>query len=340
MDEFADRLLSWYDREGRKDLPWQHPRTPYRVWLSEIMLQQTQVNTVIPYFLNFLQHFPTVVDLANAELDEVLRHWAGLGYYARARNLHAAAQLVRDRFAGEFPSSQENLENLPGIGRSTAGAIRAQAFAQRGVIQDGNVRRVLCRYHAIEQDPTASAVQKLLWQLANEHTPDQRHADYAQAIMDLGATLCSRKPQCQRCPLASRCQALKLGIAAQLPARKSKAGQTRRIQKTTMLLLQDKSGRLFLQRRPPAGIWGGMLCPPMVESAEREGFHGVELPLRTHSFSHFDLHFQPLIVEAENLADQGICESDNGYWYHLHDAPPGGFPAPVKKLFDELKEGL
>ena len=337
MDFFASNLLSWYDREGRKDLPWQHPRTPYRVWLSEIMLQQTQVATVIPYFQAFLGRFPQVVDLANAELDEVLALWAGLGYYARARNLHAAAQMVRDRFGGEFPDTLDELQLLPGVGRSTAGAILAQAFNRRGVILDGNVRRVLCRFHAVQEDPAKAATQKQLWSLAEQHTPDSRHADYAQAVMDLGATLCARSPRCEQCPVSGECKGLALGIQGELPIRRKRS--ERKVRQARMyLLMQGRS--LYLERRPPAGIWGGMLCPPVqyLEHLDDQP-KGLCLARRKHSFSHFDLLFEPVMLSQESEMPQ-VVQCEEGIWYHLDKPAPGGFPAPVALLLDELRESL
>ncbi len=337
MDSFAEALLGWYQHSGRKDLPWQHPREPYRVWLSEIMLQQTQVSTVIPYFKKFLDHFPTVIDLANADLDEVLALWAGLGYYARARNLHAAAKEVRDRFGGEFPSKQEDLESLPGIGRSTAGAIRAQAFAQTGVILDANVRRVLCRYHGIDGLPQQANTQAKLWELATEHTPNQHHADYAQAIMDLGASLCARKPRCQPCPLRSSCVAFAEGRQEELPVKKAKKSD-KPVRKARMLIYTNLQGEIFLEKRPPTGIWGGMFCPPVVyEEAQRPDVSGAHsLAQRRHTFSHFHLDFVPLVIE--HTEPDRVLDYEAGLWYNLNSPVPGGLPAPVSKLFEELTE--
>ena len=337
MDTLAQQILDWFDHSGRKNLPWQHPREPYRVWLSEIMLQQTQVATVIPYFEKFTEKFPTIIELANADLDQVLSLWAGLGYYARARNLHAAAIQVRDRFDGDFPSSQEDLESLPGIGRSTAGAIRAQAFEQPGVILDGNVRRVLCRFHAIDSPPMQADTQKELWQLAESHTPDARHADYAQAIMDLGATLCARKPSCEICPLKTKCLANIQKRQNELPAKVAKKSKNP-IRNAHMLLYKNRGGEIFLERRPPAGIWGGMLCPPVIyfESSDEAFLASSDsLPLRRHTFSHFHLDFIPVFADQEE--SDRVLESDDGLWYNLNSPAPGGLPSPVSKLFEELK---
>ena len=342
MDNFAQQLLDWYDHSGRKDLPWQHPREPYRVWLSEIMLQQTQVTTVIPYFEKFMQAFPTVLDLANADLDQVLSLWAGLGYYARARNLPKAAIKIRDNFSGVFPSDQEDLESLPGIGRSTAGAIRAQAFGERGVILDANVRRVLCRYHGIDEPPMKAQTQKQLWFLADEHTPDSesvnnQQADYAQAIMDLGATLCGRKPACEICPIQDGCEAFTQGRQNELPVKLAKKSE-KPVRNAHMLICLNGEGEVFLERRPPTGIWGGMLCPPVVyfDTAQEASIASPDtLPMRRHTFSHFHLDYVPVMAKHEDV--DGVLDSEHGLWYNLNSPAPGGLPAPVSKLFEELR---
>ena len=249
-DSVARRLLRWFDRHGRKDLPWQHPRTPYRVWLSEVMLQQTQVASVIPYFLRFVEKFPSLPALAAAAQDDVLALWSGLGYYSRARNLHRAARVcVVDHHGGDLPVNFDALIALPGIGRSTAGAILAQAHCQRLAILDGNVKRVLTRMHGLRGWPGSAAVETQLWKFAELHMPRERIADYTQAIMDMGATLCTRsRPQCSACPLAADCVAHRDGLTAQLPERKARRALPTR--STVMLLLRDRTGRLLLQRRP------------------------------------------------------------------------------------------
>jgi A/G-specific adenine glycosylase len=336
LDRFAQQLLDWYAHSGRKDLPWQHPREPYRVWLSEIMLQQTQVATVIPYFEKFLQRFPTIIDLADAELDQVLRLWAGLGYYARARNLHSAAIQIRDKFQGQFPSSQEDLESLPGIGRSTAGAILAQAFSKRGVILDGNVRRVLCRYHGIDSPPQQAATQKELWRIADSHTPNKKHADYAQAIMDLGATICARRASCEMCPVKDGCVALAENLQDKLPTKVVKKAD-KPIRNAHMLVFKNDLGEIFLEKRPPSGIWGGLFCPPVIyfETAQEASISGPDsLPLRRHSFSHFHLDFIPVLTDYKE--SDRVLDSDLGLWYNLNSPVPGGLPAPVSRLFKEL----
>lgn len=341
MDDFARQLLDWYAVAGRKDLPWQHPRSPYRVWVSEIMLQQTQVVTVIPYFQRFVTQLPTVTALAEADPDQILSLWTGLGYYARARNLHAAARWVCAEFGGQIPGAQEQLEPLPGIGRSTAGAIRAQAFGERGIILDGNVRRVLARFHALEAPVNTAAGQQTLWQWADHHTPNSDFADYAQAIMDLGATICGRTPLCEQCPLQYSCAARATGQQSRLPviARKPAA---RRARKAWLWLLTGEGGDIYLQKRPPSGIWGSLYCPPlqyMEEDAQPLWplAQARVMPARKHAFSHFDLEFNPVVVSLGDVPDR-IGTPDEGVWYVPGDVPPGGLPAPVLTLMQELKE--
>ncbi|HET6591987.1 MAG TPA: A/G-specific adenine glycosylase, partial [Xanthomonadales bacterium] len=258
---FADRLLAWWDVHGRHDLPWQHPRTPYRVWISEIMLQQTQVGTVIPYFERWMRDFPDLAALAAASLDDVLSHWSGLGYYARARNLHRAAiQCVREHGA-DLPPGAEALSALPGIGLSTANAIVSLSTDAPKPVLDGNVRRVLARHSAIAGWTGQAAVQKRLWAEAEARLPTDRGADYTQAVMDLGATLCTRsKPGCEQCPVRTDCRGLAAGKVSQLPSAKP---ATRVSDRTLdMLILRDERGRVLLEKRPPAGIWGGLWCLP------------------------------------------------------------------------------
>jgi A/G-specific adenine glycosylase len=259
--EIADALLPWFDRHGRHDLPWKAGADPYRIWLSEIMLQQTQVTTVIPYYERFLEAFPDADALAAAEVDAVLARWTGLGYYARARNLHRAARAIVDDHGGRFPADVDALAALPGIGRSTAGAIAAQAFGVRAPILDGNVKRVITRLAAVEGWPGRTAVARELWALAEDWTPAERVADYTQAVMDLGATVCTpRRPACDACPLADRCLARARGLQHRLPTPKPKREKPER--RTRMLLIQDPDGAVLLERRPPQGIWGGLWCFP------------------------------------------------------------------------------
>jgi A/G-specific adenine glycosylase len=345
MSSFADRLLDWFDHSGRKDLPWQKNPTPYRVWVSEIMLQQTQVQTVIPYFERFATSFPDIGTLANAPQDEVLSHWSGLGYYARARNLHKAAQIIRDEHGGVFPADFDQVVDLPGIGRSTAGAILSLSAGQRHAILDGNVKRVLARHGAIDGWPGKTAVASKLWATAEQHTPQSRVGDYTQAIMDLGATLCTRsKPACSGCPVSVDCVALMADSIASYPGRRPKVDK--RLRKTTMVLA-SVDGRVYLERRPEAGIWGGLWSLP--ELGERSindwcgqvlGSSAVESAswgVMRHSFSHYDLDIQPIVVRIE--ASRGkVADTQATVWYRLDDAPPGGIAAPVQKLIDQLKK--
>ncbi|MEC8860453.1 MAG: A/G-specific adenine glycosylase [Pseudomonadota bacterium] len=340
-------ILEWFDDHGRHDLPWQHDQTAYRVWVSEIMLQQTQVSTVIPYYQRFMGSFPTVEALAAAPLDEVLHLWTGLGYYARARNLHKSAQRVVSEFDGEFPVSLELLESLPGIGRSTAGAILALALNRRGVILDGNVKRVLCRYYAISEWPGNSKTLAQLWELADASTPAQRFGDYAQAMMDLGATLCTRsRPACLHCPLVKHCQARQQGIESQIPA--SKPRQPLPEKSVYMIMWQDADGRIFLQQRPASGIWGGLWSFPECEDRDSldQWLHDRQLqigsiwPKVSHTFSHFRLHITPVHVTGSIDAGQpgrGVADSAGIIWYHSQtQTPQVGLAAPVKKLLQQL----
>lgn len=344
-DSFASRLVSWFDSSGRHDLPWQHPRSPYRVWLSEIMLQQTQVQTVIPYFERFVSALPDLPSLAAAEPDDVIALWAGLGYYARARNLHKAAQVCVERHDGELPRDFDALAALPGIGRSTAGAILAQAHGLRYAILDGNVKRTLCRFHGIDGWPGSSAVEKKLWDLAEAHLPEERLVDYSQAIMDFGATLCTRSdPSCVLCPLQVDCVALQEGRVEQLP--ESKPGKPLPERRTMMLVLRDPEDRVLLARRPASGVWSGMWSlPEVADHDEARDFvqrHAdVDFDLNTplalieHTFSHYRLHIAPLLWQAARAGDR-IADADQLRWQPLASLHDVGLPAPVKKLLAGL----
>jgi A/G-specific adenine glycosylase len=341
MTTVAPRLLAWYEAHGRHDLPWQAHRTPYSAWVSEIMLQQTQVSTVVPYYRRFIRRFPTLGALAAAPLDDVLTSWSGLGYYARARNLWHAARIVTEEHDGELPTEFDALHELPGIGRSTAGAILAQAHGQRWPILDGNVKRVLARYHAVARWPGLPAVAKELWQHAEAHTPHERVADYTQAIMDLGATLCTRtKPACTVCPLAGDCAAALAGTQALYPAPRPKRARTQR--HVAVLVIRDPDGRVLLERRPASGIWGGLYSLPELKADDspREWCARVlgaavatERSLATieHAFTHFDLDLVPRLLE---LAASPAIVNDRDDW---HWCRPGanlevGVPAPVAAL--------
>ncbi|MBN4080304.1 A/G-specific adenine glycosylase [Beggiatoa alba] len=344
---FSAPLLAWFKQHGRHDLPWQHPREAYRVWLSEIMLQQTQVQTVIPYFKRFITAFPRLSSLANASQDEVLHLWTGLGYYARARNLHKAAQQILKTHAGRFPQQYADILDLPGIGPSTAAAILAQAFNQPAPILDGNVKRVLTRFHAIEGWPGNKKIESQLWELARQHTPDHSAADYTQAIMDLGATVCTRsQPNCRACPLSPHCRAFKKNNPGNYPTAKKRPPLP--VKQTTMLLLQNSAGEILLQQRPAQGIWGNLWSFPEIENAKealticRQQF-GCEIESNTalasfrHTFSHFHLDISPLHIKVSTYTHL-IMDSDRQVWYKSDPADKRGLPGPVKKLLDNILE--
>lgn len=322
MNAFAEPLLSWYRQHGRFDLPWQQHRSLYRVWISEIMLQQTQVATVIPYFERFIQRFPDCHSLAQASLDEVLLLWAGLGYYSRARNLHKAALHIAEQYQGEFPSRYDEVLALPGIGPSTAGAILAQTLGQRHAILDGNVKRVLTRYQAIDGWPGSADVERQLWQWAEAYTPEQNIADYTQAIMDLGATVCTRSSaKCELCPLREGCKACLQGRASQLPVKKPKKALP--VRKKRLLIIRNDKGHYLMEKRPPAGIWGGLWSLPEL-AMEQQVAHAVkqnwqlivhdynDLPVFRHTFSHFHLDITPCEVciasEIQAVAEDGVYQ--------------------------------
>jgi A/G-specific adenine glycosylase len=344
MTEFASRLLTWFDEHGRTDLPWQQSRNAYGIWVSEIMLQQTQVQTVIPYYERFMQSFPDIEALAGASSDAVLRQWSGLGYYARARNLHKAARRIRDEFDGQFPTSFDDVVGLPGVGRSTAAAILSLACEQRHAILDGNVKRVIARHAAIAGWPGSSKVQKALWAVAERHTPDDRVAAYTQAIMDLGATLCTRsRPACETCPVSADCIARESATIDHYPGRKPK--REKPLKQTTMVLAVADHA-VYLERRPAAGIWGGLWSFPEVghdevlQYCERLAAAPVadheEWQAMRHSFSHYDLDIKPVVVRFETARTM-VADGNNAVWYSLHAPPPGGIAAPVQKLIDSLR---
>lgn len=338
-------MLSWFDQHGRHDLPWQAEKTAYFTWLSEIMLQQTQVTTVIPYFQSFRDNFPTVEDLAAADIDDVLHLWTGLGYYARARNLHKAAQMVVREFNGEFPVDPDELESLPGIGRSTAGAIASIAGGRRAAILDGNVKRVLARYYAVEGWPGNNKVMQELWGYAEQNTPASRCGDYTQAMMDLGATLCTRsKPTCLLCPVQDGCQARLQGRTGELPASRPK--KTLPVKQTLMLMIRNDAGEILLHQRPPTGLWGGLWGLPQVQDlrdAEQETGLQIDLdsavpqtPLR-HTFSHFHLDITPVQVSLQKAPTNRVMEGAATLWYNISQPQKIGLAAPVKKLLQATK---
>jgi A/G-specific adenine glycosylase len=343
---FSDVVLAWYHKHGRKHLPWQQDISPYRVWVSEIMLQQTQVTTVIPYFERFMQRFPTVFELASAHQDEVLHLWTGLGYYARGRNLHACAQTVVNQFDGEFPRSVDELSQLPGIGRSTAGAIASISMGIRAPILDGNVKRVLTRFYAVEGWPGTTQVQKRLWQIAEQLTPDHSHRQYTQTMMDLGATLCTRsKPACGICPLQPQCLGHQSGQPTQFPNSKPKKGKPEK--HTALLMLENPDGSLYLQQRPQQGIWGGLWSFPEVAGEQQalawlKQHFGVEgeaevMESFRHTFSHYHLHIQPIRIRLAAKACQ-VSETDAGHWYNPRNPSELGLAAPVKKLLHQTQQ--
>ena len=321
---FASRLLRWHARHGRHDLPWQHPRTPYRVWVAEVMLQQTQVATVIPYYARFLRRFPDVRALAAAKLDDVLALWSGLGYYARARNLHRAAREIVALHAGEFPRDFDAVVALPGIGRSTAGAILAQAFGARHAILEGNARRLFARHAGIKGWPGEPRVAAKLWDVAERHLPRARLADYTQAVMDLGATVCTaRAPACNACPVAADCVARTRGLVERLPSPRPRRERPQRI--AQLLLIENARGELLLERRPEKGIWGGLWCPPVIEGSEAGAKVIERLPAIHHAFTHYDLELHPVRVRANGTRNKGD-------WVKLRALSRYGLPAPVRKL--------
>jgi A/G-specific adenine glycosylase len=355
IESFAPRLIAWQREHGRHDLPWQNTRDAYRIWLSEIMLQQTQVSTVIPYYTRFLERFPTVEALAAAPLDDVMALWAGLGYYTRARNLHRCAQVVAQEHGGRFPATVDGLAELPGIGRSTAAAIASFAFGARATILDGNVKRVLARVFGVEGFPGEKRVENAMWTLAESIVPgaDATDADvsaYTQGLMDLGATLCGRgKPDCARCPFAADCVANTTGRQRELPAaRPKKTVPTRR---TWMLVLLD-GDTVMLEKRPPTGIWGGLWSLPeapdeaaLAERAQSYGGAGKASPLApfSHTFTHFKLDIEPRVVElSRDARATSALELNDGQtaWVVLREIDAFGVPAPVRKLLDALRGSL
>jgi A/G-specific adenine glycosylase len=351
MTRFSDRVLAWFDVHGRKDLPWQHPRTPYRVWISEVMLQQTQVATVIPYFERFIARFPNVDTLARAEIDDVLHLWTGLGYYARGRNLHAAARRIVAEHDSELPKDLDALIALPGIGRSTAGAILAAGHGIRAAILDGNVKRVLARYFAVDGYPGERNVSDTLWAHAEANTPEARVDDYTQAIMDLGATLCTRsRPRCFECPASAECIAFKSDATACYPAARPR--KTLPVRRARMFVIVDARERCLLERRLPTGLWGGLWNPP-----ERPVECGVDellselgmarsnirnqhpLPAFRHTFTHFHLDIEPLRVDVATPT-LAVADHDRFRWYGSGENEPLGLSAVAVRLLALVQSTL
>ncbi|BAW80197.1 A/G-specific adenine glycosylase [Candidatus Nitrosoglobus terrae] len=343
---FSQSLLAWFDTYGRKNLPWKQNPTLYRIWVSEIMLQQTQVATVIPYYQRFIHRFPNLPSLANASVDEVLGLWTGLGYYARARNLHRAAQLAWRNYGNELPHTLEAFIELPGIGRSTAGAILALALGQRHPILDGNVKRVLVRQQAINIWPGHPQIKKQLWQQAEDLLPVTRIADYTQAIMDLGAIICTRhRPSCLYCPVKETCQAYIQGSPNNYPQPRPRKSLPLRT--TVMLMLLNSQKEVLLERRPPTGIWGGLWsfpeCPTQTEPTSwcQETFNctieNIQMwPLVRHSFTHFTLEIHPIVAQIDQKREQ-IMESEGRIWYKgVEVMNQLGLPAPILRLLEQL----
>ncbi len=349
--DFSQTVLRWFAQHGRKNLPWQQAINAYRVWVSEIMLQQTQVTTVIPYFQRFMQRFPDVTSLASAPLDDVLHLWTGLGYYARARNLHRAAQIVASKFQGEFPTDLDSLQGLPGIGRSTAGAIMSIAYKQPHAILDGNVKRVLARYHAVAGWPGKTNVHQQLWEIAERYTPQQaKHsADYTQAMMDLGAMVCTRsKPKCEQCPLQANCRAHAQGEPELYPGKKPK--QSLPSKHTLFMMLCNDNNEVLLEQRPQAGIWGGLWSFPEFDNKEAitTYCHKYKLtiteqeswaPMR-HTFSHFHLHIQPIKLIVAAKPRNMVMASGATIWYNLAKPANKGLATPVKRLLQQLAQPI
>lgn len=343
-EKFQKNLLDWFDLHGRKDLPWQQDITPYRVWLSETMLQQTQVATVIDYFNAFTGKFPDIESLAQAPEDDVLALWSGLGYYARARNLHKTARIIAAQ--GYFPNSLDELVNMPGIGRSTAGAVLSIAFNNSHPILDGNVRRVLTRYRAISGWPGSSQVEKLLWEISADLTPVARVADYTQAIMDLGATVCTRsRPACDICPLVGACVARNTDTVAAFPS--PKPAKPLPVKEKVFLLLRDPDRQIWLEKRPPTGIWGGLWSVPEFDSVhEAQQWCGLRqlsvarqqaFAVKRHTFSHYHLDYTPLLIDTNN-PNNFVMEANQGLWYKAEQFNDLGLAAPIKLLLQHFSE--
>lgn len=345
---FADRLIRWQLEHGRHSLPWQGTRDPYAIWISEVMLQQTQVNAVIPYYLRFMARFPDVAALAIVPVEDVLALWSGLGYYSRGRNLHRAACIIMEQYGGIFPRDAAALQQLPGIGRSTAAAIAAFAFGEHCTILDGNVKRILARYFGISEYPGKQVVEEQLWQLAEELLPTMGNhrtiAAYTQALMDLGALVCvRRRPDCYHCPLQADCFACQQNLTANLPVPKPR--KTLPVRETIHLILLNQKNQIFLEKRPAEGIWGGLLCFPEIP-IDQDGINFCEehlrvraitlahLPHLPHSFTHFKLNIQPLLLRCTgNLpACEKNDEEKNCLWLTIEQALLRGIPVPTRKL--------
>jgi A/G-specific adenine glycosylase len=341
VQHFSERLIRWQKQHGRHDLPWQG-ESAYRIWLSEIMLQQTQVGTVIPYYLRFVTSFPDIASLAAAPEEQVLAHWSGLGYYARSRNLHKTAKLIMERHGGEFPRDFEQVLALPGIGRSTAAAICALAWNERRAILDGNVKRVLARHRGVDGWTGKRQTELQLWALAESLLPERSADIYTQALMDLGATICTRsRPRCAACPVREDCLALSGGRVDQLPVPRPRRTVPER-EATFLLLLQGEG--VMLERRPPHGIWGGLWCMPQIQANEEGAYlsrhdmrvgRRVELAAFSHTFTHFRLHIRPVLLELQDRPL--LAEQSGAAWMKREDALRAALPSPARRLLRDLQ---
>ena len=343
--QFSNNIISWYQQHGRKTLPWQQNRTPYRVWVSEIMLQQTQVTTVIDYYLRFMDAFPTVNDLAVAPIDEVLKLWTGLGYYARARNLHKAANTVVNEFGGEFPTCIEQIQTLPGIGRSTGAAILSLALNQPHPILDGNVKRIIARCFTVDGWYGQAKVLKQMWTIVEDLSPTKDIQPYNQALMDIGSAICTRsKPKCELCPVADFCIANKASKTAEYPHKKPKKDKPVKSQWWPILICD---GKVMLNQRPPSGIWGGLYSFSDFESEAQLTNYCHENQLVTnntkhlepmvHIFTHFQLNIQPIVIELELGGKHSqIADNNMQIWHPIGNEPAFGVPTPVVKLLKAI----
>ena len=343
---FSDQVLSWFQLQGRKHLPWQQDKTPYRVWISEIMLQQTQVATVIPYYLKFMASFPNIIALANADEDTVLHHWTGLGYYARARNLHKTAKTIRDNYQGIFPENIDEVIALPGIGRSTAGAILSLALNKHHAILDGNVKRVLARCYKVQGYAGQAIYEKTLWPITETLTPNKGVAQFNQAMMDLGAMICTRsKPKCDVCPLNAGCLAFASEEQANYPQKKPKKTIP---EKSTIMVIPRVNQQVLMEKRPPAGIWGGLWCflelsdidqlPDLLSKLNLKQTTTFALDKFRHTFSHFHLDIEAIVIDCEILPAKEISENSTLQWYNLATVASVGLAASTQKLIKQLEQ--
>ncbi|WP_028864145.1 A/G-specific adenine glycosylase [Psychromonas aquimarina] len=345
---FSRRIIAWHQKFGRKTLPWQQDKSLYKTWISEVMLQQTQVATVIPYFNKFMRSFPTISYLANAPLDEVLHHWTGLGYYARARNLHKAAQFIRDNYNGNFPEEFQQVIDLPGIGRSTAGAVLSLTLDKHFAILDGNVKRVLTRHQTIEGWTGEKRVENTLWKLAEKLTPHTQTNVFNQAMMDMGAMVCTRtKPKCSECPVHNDCLAFADGSMKEFPTAKAKKKIP--VKNAFMLVLADKSAQTIqLKQRPPVGIWGRLWCFPEFSSLDEcrekladtgiENYQETLLPAFRHTFSHYHFDISPVLIEVPKMEIKQVMEESDSLWYNLQHPQKIGLAAATKKILSSVNK--